>query len=99
MLHAKKKHYRCDVCFEFADAGRCCKYRGLFIDLKKTYNRVRETLWYCRRKSGVPGKYEDSKTVVRCAVGVRDVFKVDMRLQGISFEPSLVCSGDEQVDR
>ena len=50
----------------------------VFIDLEKAYDRVlREELCYCMRKSGIVEKYvqlvqdmyEESKTVVRCAVG------------------------------
>ena len=49
----------------------------VFVHLKKAYNRVpREELWYCMRKSGIVEKYmrlvqdmyEESETVVRCAV-------------------------------
>ncbi|KAK3524010.1 hypothetical protein QTP70_017522, partial [Hemibagrus guttatus] len=49
-------------------------------DLEKAYDRVpREELWYCMRKSGVAEKhvrvvqdmYERSRTVVRCAVVVK----------------------------
>ena len=54
----------------------------VFVDLKKAYGRVpREELWYCMRKSGMAKKYvrlvqdmyEESKTVVRCAVGNKKV--------------------------
>ena len=63
----------------------------VFVDLEKTYNRVsREELCYCMRKSEmvekyvqfVPDMYEGSKTVVRCAVGTTESFKVKVRLQG-----------------
>ncbi|KAK3527442.1 hypothetical protein QTP86_022668, partial [Hemibagrus guttatus] len=58
----------------------------VFVDLEKAYDRVpREELWYCMRKSGVAEKYvrvvqdmyERSRTVVRCAVGQTEEFKVD----------------------
>ena len=58
----------------------------VFVDLEKAYDRVpREELWYCMRKSGVAEKYvrvvqdmyEGCKTVVRCAVGVTEEFKVE----------------------
>ena len=57
----------------------------VFIDLEKTYDRVpQEKLWYCMRKSGIVEKYvqlvqdmyEESETVVRCAVGTTKVSKL-----------------------
>ena len=59
----------------------------VFVDLEKAYDRVpREELWYCMRKSGIPGKYvglvqnmyEESETAVRCAVGTTESFKVNV---------------------
>ncbi|XP_061649478.1 band 4.1-like protein 5 isoform X3 [Phyllopteryx taeniolatus] len=71
----------------------------VFVDLEKAYDRVpREELWYCMRKSGVAEKYvriiqdmyEGSRTVVRCAVGVTDKFKVEVRLHpGSALSPFL----------
>ncbi|KAK3514261.1 hypothetical protein QTP70_012099 [Hemibagrus guttatus] len=61
----------------------------VFVDLEKTYDRVpREELWYCMRKSGVAEKYvrvvqdmyERSRTVVRCAEGQTEEFKVEVGL-------------------
>ncbi|KAK3548972.1 hypothetical protein QTP70_022655 [Hemibagrus guttatus] len=61
----------------------------VFVDLEKVYDRVpREELWYCMRKSGVAEKYvrvvqdmyERSRTVVRCAVGQTEEFKVEVGL-------------------
>ena len=49
----------------------------VFMDLEKACDRVlREELWYCMKKSGIVEKYvrlvqdmyEQSETVVRCAV-------------------------------
>ncbi|KAK3542444.1 hypothetical protein QTP86_025898 [Hemibagrus guttatus] len=61
----------------------------VFVDLEKAYDRVpREEVWYCMRKSGVAEKYvrvvqdmyERSRTVVRCAVGQTEEFKVEVGL-------------------
>uniref|UniRef100_A0AAQ6IRJ4 Reverse transcriptase domain-containing protein n=1 Tax=Anabas testudineus TaxID=64144 RepID=A0AAQ6IRJ4_ANATE len=61
----------------------------VFVDLEKAYDRVpREELWYCMRSSGVAEKYvrvvqdmyERSMTVVRCAVGQTEEFKVEVGL-------------------
>ncbi|KAK3534036.1 hypothetical protein QTP86_000631 [Hemibagrus guttatus] len=58
----------------------------------------REELWYCMRKSGVAEKYvrvvqdmyERSRTVVRCAVGQTEEFKVEVGLhQGSALSPFL----------
>ena len=57
----------------------------VFIDLEKAYDRVpQEKLWYCMRKSGIVEKYvqlvqdmyEESETVVRCAVGTIKVSRL-----------------------
>ncbi|KAK3547951.1 hypothetical protein QTP70_001318 [Hemibagrus guttatus] len=68
-------------------------------DLEKAYDRVpREELWYCMRKSGVAEKYvrvvqdmyERSRTVVKCAVGQTEEFKVEVGLhQGLALSPFL----------
>ncbi|KAK3566480.1 hypothetical protein QTP86_034056, partial [Hemibagrus guttatus] len=68
-------------------------------DLEKAYDRVpREELWYCMRKSGVAEKYvrvvqdmyERSRTVVKCAVGQTEEFKVEVGLhQGSALSPFL----------
>ena len=61
----------------------------IFVDLEKAYDRVpREELWYCMGKSGIVEKYvqlvqnmyEGCKTVVRCAVGTTESFKVKVGL-------------------
>ncbi|KAK3508865.1 hypothetical protein QTP70_010721 [Hemibagrus guttatus] len=71
----------------------------VFVDLEKAYDRVpREELWYCMRKSGVAEKYvrvvqdmyERSRTVVRCAVGQTEEFKLEVGLhQGSALSPFL----------
>ena len=57
----------------------------VLVDLEKAYDRVsREELWYSMKKSGIGEKYvqlvqdmyEGSETVVRCAVGTTEIFKV-----------------------
>ena len=69
------------------------------MDLKKTYERVpRKELWYCMIKSGMVEKYvrlvqdiyKRSETVVRCAVGNTESFKVKIELhQGSALSPFL----------
>ena len=61
----------------------------VFVDLENAYDRVpREELWYCMRKSGIVEKYvrlvqdmyEETETVMRCAVGTTESFKVKVGL-------------------
>ncbi|KAK3522807.1 hypothetical protein QTP86_001539 [Hemibagrus guttatus] len=79
----------------------------VFVDLEKAYDRVpREELWYCMRKSGVAEKYvrvvqdmyERSRTVVRCAVGQTEEFKVEEGLhQGSALSPFLFAIVMDQL--
>ncbi|KAK3548617.1 hypothetical protein QTP70_015563, partial [Hemibagrus guttatus] len=79
----------------------------VFVDLEKAYDRVpREELWYCMRKSGVAEKYvkvvqdmyERSRTVVRCAVGQTEGFKVEVGLhQGSALSPFLFAMVMDQL--
>ncbi|KAK3563929.1 hypothetical protein QTP86_006209 [Hemibagrus guttatus] len=76
-------------------------------DLEKAYDRVpREELWYCMRKSGVAEKYvrvvqdmyERSRTVVRCAVGQTEEFKVEVGLhRGLALSPFLFAIVMDQL--
>ena len=69
----------------------------VFVDLEKAYDKVpQEELWYCMRKSGIVEKYVQlvqdiyggSETVVRCAVGTTESFKVKVGLhQGSALNP------------
>ncbi|KAK3575237.1 hypothetical protein QTP86_023435, partial [Hemibagrus guttatus] len=79
----------------------------VFVDLEKAYDRVpREELWYCMRKSGVAEKYvrvvqdmyERSRTVVKCAVGQTEEFKVEVGLhQGSALSPILFAIVMDQL--
>ncbi|KAK3515912.1 hypothetical protein QTP86_004938, partial [Hemibagrus guttatus] len=79
----------------------------VFVDLEKAYDRVpREELWYCMRKSGVAEKYvrvlqdmyEKSRTVVKCAVGQTEEFKVEVGLhQGSALSPFLFAIVMDQL--
>ncbi|KAK3533965.1 hypothetical protein QTP70_034999 [Hemibagrus guttatus] len=79
----------------------------VFVDLEKAYDRVpREELWYCMRKSGVAEKYvrvvqdmyERIRTVVRCAVGQTEEFKVEVGLhQGSALSPFLFAMVMDQL--
>ncbi|KAK3533185.1 hypothetical protein QTP70_013590 [Hemibagrus guttatus] len=87
----------------YRDGQRHC----VFVDLEKAYDRVpREELWYCMRKSGVAEKYvrvvqdmyERSRTVVKCAVGQTEEFKVEVGLhQGSALSPFLFAIVMDQL--
>ena len=71
----------------------------VFVGLEKACDKVpREEVWYCITKSGLAEKcvrivqdmYDDSKTAVRCAVGVIEGFEVKVGLhQGSALSPCL----------
>ncbi|KAK3542298.1 hypothetical protein QTP86_021960, partial [Hemibagrus guttatus] len=96
---AKQKAY------DYRDGQR--ELHCVFVDLEKAYDRVpREELWYCMRKSGVAEKYvrvvqdmyERSRTVVRCAVGQTEEFKVEVGLhQGSALSPFLFAIVMDQL--
>ncbi|KAK3548512.1 hypothetical protein QTP70_013363 [Hemibagrus guttatus] len=79
----------------------------VFVDFEKAYGRMpREELWYCMRKSGVAEKYvrvvqdmyERSRTVVKCAVGQTEEFKVEVGLhQGSALSPFLFAIVMDQL--
>ncbi|KAK3529997.1 hypothetical protein QTP86_009383 [Hemibagrus guttatus] len=79
----------------------------VLTNLEKAYDRVpREELWYCKRKSEVAEKYvrvvqdmyERSRTVVRCAVGQTEEFKVKVGLhQGSALSPFLFAMVMDQL--
>ncbi|KAK3569684.1 hypothetical protein QTP86_002614 [Hemibagrus guttatus] len=79
----------------------------LSVYLEKVYDRVpREELWYCMRKSGVAEKYvrvvqnmyERSRTVMRCAVGQTEEFKVEVGLhEGSALSPFLFAMVMDQL--
>ncbi|MCJ8747432.1 hypothetical protein PDJAM_G00153520 [Pangasius djambal] len=73
---------------------------------KEVKKRVQAELWYCMRKSGVAEKYvrvvqdmyERSRTVVRCAVGQTEEFKVEVGLhQGSALSPFLFAMVMDQL--
>ncbi|KAK3556662.1 hypothetical protein QTP70_011926 [Hemibagrus guttatus] len=82
-------------------------FNRVLENLEKAYDRVpREELWYCMRKSGVAEKYvrvvqdmyERSRTVVRCAVGQTEEFKVEVGLhQGSALSPILFAIVMDQL--
>ncbi|KAK3525841.1 hypothetical protein QTP70_010897 [Hemibagrus guttatus] len=82
-------------------------FNRVLENLEKAYDRVpREELWYCMRKSGVAEKYvrvvqdmyERSRTVVRCAVGQTEQFKVEVGLhQGSALSPFLFAIVMDQL--
>ncbi|KAK3513069.1 hypothetical protein QTP70_000954 [Hemibagrus guttatus] len=82
-------------------------FNRVLENLEKAYDRVpREELWYCMRKSGVAEKYvrvvqdmyERSRTVVRCAVGQTEEFKVEVGLhKGSALRPFLFAIVMDQL--
>ncbi|KAK3530562.1 hypothetical protein QTP86_027920 [Hemibagrus guttatus] len=95
-----------DPCLDSIEDGQR-ELHCVFVDLEKAYDRVpREELWYCMRKSGVAEKYvrvvqdmyERSRTVVRCAVGQTEEFKVEVGLhQGSALSPFLFAIVMDQL--
>ena len=98
----QERNHRCHVALRMLME----KYREgerelhcVFLDLMKAYDRVpRKELWYCMRKSEIVEKYvrlvqdmyEESETVMRCAIGTTESFKVKVGLyQGSALNPFL----------
>ncbi|KAK3524491.1 hypothetical protein QTP70_029270 [Hemibagrus guttatus] len=108
-VEQKKEHNGCNFCSENFDGEVQGWSEGvaLSVDLEKAYDRVpREELWYCMRKSGVAEKYvrvvqdmfERSRTVVKCAVGQTEEFKVEVGLhQGSALSPFLFAMVMDQL--
>ncbi|KAK3569677.1 hypothetical protein QTP86_002626 [Hemibagrus guttatus] len=82
-------------------------FNRILENFEKAYGRMpREELWYCMRKSGVAEKYvrvvqdmyERSRTVVKCAVGQTEEFKVEVGLhQGSALSPFLFAIVMDQL--
>ncbi|KAK3554745.1 hypothetical protein QTP70_033439 [Hemibagrus guttatus] len=82
-------------------------FNRVLENLERAYDRLpREELWYCMRKSGVAEKYvsvvqdmyERNRTVVRCAVGQTEEFKLEVGLhQGSALSPFLFAIVMEQL--
>ena len=79
----------------------------VFVDLEKAYDSVlREELWYCMRKSGLAEKYvrlvqdmyEESETVVKCAIGTTESFKVKVGLHQKSALSTFLFSDNGQAN-
>ena len=107
MDYARKGNHRCRVCLKNVDGKFKAKEKGkrelhcVFVDLEKAYDRVpREELCYCMRKSGIVEKYvqlvqdmyEGSESVVSCAVGTTESFKVKVGLHQGCVKSISVCS-------
>ncbi|KAK3520871.1 hypothetical protein QTP70_035024 [Hemibagrus guttatus] len=90
---------------------RVCHQQGLslwapFQNAATAVTNLYKVLWYCMRKSGVAEKYvrvvqdmyERSRTVVRCAVGQTEEFKVEVGLhQGSALSPFLFAMVMDQL--
>ena len=80
----------------------------MYVDQEKAFDNVpREEVWYCMRTSGLAEKYarivhdmyDDSKTAVRCAVGVTEGFDVKVGPCMMFADDIVVCSeSKEQIE-
>ena len=100
-MHWKGNH-RCHVCLKNVDGKVQGRSKRATLCIRGPRESLRQgstgRAWYCMRKFGILEKYvqlvqdmhEGSETVVRCAVGTTESFKVKVGLhQGLALSPFL----------